>query len=578
MRFSRPEQARGDSIRRQTKLTAKWCEEVGLVLDETLTDRGVSAYRGKHRVEGALGGFVRAFEEGKLPQNAVLIIESLDRLSREKVRISQQELLHLINGGLTVVTLLDKQEYSAEVIDENPWLLFQALAIAQRAHEESATKAKRLSNSWDGKRQAMSSGQARRQHFPAWLKWSKGQIEVIEERKKILLQIFKDKVAGMGHGRIVAKLNDAGVEPWGTGKRKAKGGWQESYITKLITSRALLGEFQPHQLVNGRRVPIGDVVKGVYPAIIPLSLWHAAQSVPRADHKPAVGRISAGNLFSGLVFDPLGGKMHVVRKGEKCDYLTTAQAFRRKGRPVFNWRIDHFHQVMMPLLSGLDWSRVFANVEVDQQLNDLRTTLAELVRESEAVDAKLDRAAEALLDATGLGAVGDVVREKAKLLTVERDRLNERISSTKTALASLEREQRVGVNGGTSLKEALANLKDESMRERFRREIRVLISRITLYPDGDVAGFPVEEIRDTAAAMLKGNRGLLARERGMVCGAIRIEFCSGKQLVIWVTRRPSQRVVEEPAILAVNGLGYETAEWLRFTRDQKIPSKVVASG
>src|SRR5688572_4057085 len=43
LRFSRPEQIRGDSLRRQTELSERYARENGLELDATLEDRGVSA-------------------------------------------------------------------------------------------------------------------------------------------------------------------------------------------------------------------------------------------------------------------------------------------------------------------------------------------------------------------------------------------------------------------------------------------------------------------------------------------------------------------------------------------------------
>src|SRR5436305_1298486 len=65
LRFSTPKQAEGDSIRRQTELTAAWCARNKVQLDTSLSlrDEGVSAYRGKHRDnplwDSARGGAAR---------------------------------------------------------------------------------------------------------------------------------------------------------------------------------------------------------------------------------------------------------------------------------------------------------------------------------------------------------------------------------------------------------------------------------------------------------------------------------------------------------------------------------------
>jgi hypothetical protein len=84
-RFSSTEQRKGDSLRRQTERAAAWCEGKGIALDETIaySDLGVSGFRGKNRSEGALSLFLRACEQGRVKRGSFLILENLDRLSRE---------------------------------------------------------------------------------------------------------------------------------------------------------------------------------------------------------------------------------------------------------------------------------------------------------------------------------------------------------------------------------------------------------------------------------------------------------------------------------------------------------------
>lgn len=114
IRMSRPEQIRGDSLRRQTATADAWAASRGLRIDDTLRDIGVSAYRGKNRTEGALGGFLKMVDEGRIARGSFLIVESLDRLSREAVLETVPRFIDLINAGVIVVTLMDKQEYSKE--------------------------------------------------------------------------------------------------------------------------------------------------------------------------------------------------------------------------------------------------------------------------------------------------------------------------------------------------------------------------------------------------------------------------------------------------------------------------------
>ena len=91
LRFSTVEQAKGDSIRRQTEATAAWCNRNKITLDTSISlrDEGVSAYRGKHRENAdthALAALLQAVKSGRIPAGSYLVVESLDRLSREKIR------------------------------------------------------------------------------------------------------------------------------------------------------------------------------------------------------------------------------------------------------------------------------------------------------------------------------------------------------------------------------------------------------------------------------------------------------------------------------------------------------------
>src|SRR5262245_19340268 len=85
IRFSRPEQSLGDSERRQVDAARAYAARKGLDFDETLqlVDRGRSGYKGDHRTKGVLGKFLKAVEAGDVPAGSILIVENLDRLSRE---------------------------------------------------------------------------------------------------------------------------------------------------------------------------------------------------------------------------------------------------------------------------------------------------------------------------------------------------------------------------------------------------------------------------------------------------------------------------------------------------------------
>ena len=76
IRFSTPQQALGDSLRRQTEKAAKYAVEHGLTLDTelNLSDLGVSAFRQSNAKKGALRVFLDALEALRLEATCSLRI------------------------------------------------------------------------------------------------------------------------------------------------------------------------------------------------------------------------------------------------------------------------------------------------------------------------------------------------------------------------------------------------------------------------------------------------------------------------------------------------------------------------
>lgn len=289
IRFSSPEQEKGDSLRRQIQLSEEYCKQHGLILDDTLklTDKGVSAYKGHHRTKGALGEFLRLVEEGKIPPGSVLLVESLDRLSREQILDALNQFTSIIKAGIKIVTLQDGMEYDQESINQNWAQLIISITYMARAHDESETKSKRISAVWENKRsKASNGGEKLTAKAPAWLKLSQDRTKfiLIPEAAKAIELIFRKKLAGKGAERIARELNDDPNiwKPPKTGPKKT-GGWRGSYINKILRSRAVIGEFQPHKLVDGKRQPIGDPIPDYFPPVIDKELFYQVQAQLQAN-------------------------------------------------------------------------------------------------------------------------------------------------------------------------------------------------------------------------------------------------------------------------------------------------------
>lgn len=144
IRFSSAKQSAGDSYARQVRAAKAFCDEYNLEMadarDYLFFDSGRSAYKGRHLDDtGELARFLTYVEDGTIPAGSYLVVESLDRLSRERVRDALPRFLDLLAKGINVYTSTDKRLYTR---DYNEIDLIISIITMSRAHEESATKGK----------------------------------------------------------------------------------------------------------------------------------------------------------------------------------------------------------------------------------------------------------------------------------------------------------------------------------------------------------------------------------------------------------------------------------------------------
>ena len=136
LRMSTDLQLKGDSRRRQLEASQKYADEFDLDLagDAQLEDIGISAYKGANARDGALGQFLNAVKAGAIAKGSYLIVESLDRLSREEILPAHTLFLSIVQSGVNLVTLTDRRVYSGKTT--NLVDMITSLVIMERAHEE----------------------------------------------------------------------------------------------------------------------------------------------------------------------------------------------------------------------------------------------------------------------------------------------------------------------------------------------------------------------------------------------------------------------------------------------------------
>lgn len=314
-RWSSTEQGRGSSLERQRNECCALAHRHGWRVVGEIIDEGVSAFKGRHANAGALGGFVRDVEAGLHPDGVVLVVEKLDRLSREEPGRVFAWMLGLTEAGVTVATVDGDRRYGRGTFDMAS--IIEIVVKAQLSHEESAKKASRLAAAWAAKRGRLERGEGgvMTARAPAWLavEGNPPRFVVLEERAAVVRRIYEETVAGFGKHHIARRLNLECVPTFG---RSAS--WHASYIQKLLNAAAVLGEFQPGAKPRGeKRVLVGDVVRDYFPPIVDADLHARARMAMRDRRRGVTGRgRRLVNLFSGLATcGGCEGKMTLRSKG-----------------------------------------------------------------------------------------------------------------------------------------------------------------------------------------------------------------------------------------------------------------------
>jgi DNA invertase Pin-like site-specific DNA recombinase len=158
-RVSTGSQVEGRGLSRQADMAANWCKHHGYRLDTKLdlSDAGTSAFKGKNVTHGALGEFLKLAEAGELGPSPVLLIEAVDRLSRqEPMRALQRIVFTLVEAGAQIVDLEDGRIYDRESLAGDA--LIMLVLRCKAAHEYSQRLSRRIRDSWANTKQAMRDG------------------------------------------------------------------------------------------------------------------------------------------------------------------------------------------------------------------------------------------------------------------------------------------------------------------------------------------------------------------------------------------------------------------------------------
>src|SRR5437868_14183228 len=177
IRFSSPQQAEGDSLRRQTERAAEFARRNGLTLDTSLTlrDLGVSAFRGKNAAVGNFRTFLDAVKAGKVAPGSALIVESIDRISRQGIDEGYDLIKSILKAGVRIVTLAPEREFDRDATKGLTKGALEIQLILERAAEESERKSDRVGSAWANKR-ALAPMKLLTRRLPGWVREEGGKL------------------------------------------------------------------------------------------------------------------------------------------------------------------------------------------------------------------------------------------------------------------------------------------------------------------------------------------------------------------------------------------------------------------
>jgi len=371
-RWSTPEQAKGDSNRRQAEAAAKWAVKNGCELDERLriNDLGVSAYRGNNAAQdGGLGTFIEACRKGLIEPGSFLLVESLDRISRLPAMKALRLFGDITEAGVTIVTLSDEQHYSAERLENDSTSLIIALMVALRAHEESKTKGRRVAAAWEQKRQRVRDNPAERltRRGPSWLvPTDEGGWREHPVKAEAVRRIYSMTLAGMGEHSIAKTFNLEGVPVLAGGAR-----WHRSTVSKVLRNPAALGRLTPGwiEYVEGQRFHRKEeAIVGAFPAVISEADWLAVRALKDGQASAQRGRHAGApvaHYLAGLARCPLcGSTMSRVNKGSRAKgglpKLVCGAAKNKAGCRYLSVSVKDVEDALLS-----NWGSLFSNVPAD---------------------------------------------------------------------------------------------------------------------------------------------------------------------------------------------------------------------
>lgn len=424
IRFSTPKQERGASRERQMELCHEFCDRNGWPVREVIEDLGKSAWSGAHLSTGELGRLGERVRNGEIGPGTVLVVEKLDRLSRQETRMTLRWMEDLCTAGLTIATVDGSKVYDDANLRADLMSVFEILMRSKLAHDESQQKSERiLDRIGRNMERARTTGQIITAKAPGWLtaKPDRSGFDIVEERAALVRQIYEMAAQGKGAGWIAKELNERGVPAWGKWRKSTSTPtWEIGAVKMILSQPSVEGDYVPgFSNTSSRRTKFKEPILGYYPRIVDADLVAKARGQVEArkigPRKGGRHTRSVANLFAGVVLcEECGNRMHLRTSGQphpnrywKCNFAARARGCTQKAM----FRYEPFEQAALDEILHLVLDDRFFSSP------DQTAGLASAIAELEKAIADQKGQIENLLDS--LGRLGGSPAIEARLVDAE---------------------------------------------------------------------------------------------------------------------------------------------------------------
>lgn len=316
IRWSTAAQQAGDSETRQLSELGHFESATRIPIVKKYRDDGRSAYRGDNSRQGELKTLLQDIDAGHIRPGDYLVVESIDRITRQRVIDGVQLLKDILKKGIRLYTTTDHKTYSLDDPSEDLQTLLLISVIAQRAHEESSMKSKRLLSSWEKRRGDAEEGRIiikKGKSIPYGLRVCDGKFVIQEDEQKEIQALF-EMLLLTGITTAVQKINKTSKKTWSNGT-----------VVKMIENRTVIGYMSKHTFIHlpdgkTKKVLNGHIAK-YYPELIEPSLFYSALAAMKERKKNYYNGRRAKqdfNIFKNMIFCAgCGGKLYYNHRGSR---------------------------------------------------------------------------------------------------------------------------------------------------------------------------------------------------------------------------------------------------------------------